>query len=151
VDFREPGSSRISLDEIARMIYEGLKEQAQRAVCSIPPIQVTLNLDSYLGIGSSASAGLSFSLATGQISFVVSSTLGIGYGGGISVGIGNGGSPGVSIGNTITGGFGNYGVSVGNGGVAGARSGYGPQAGVWGGRTITMTTNPTPELYNACH
>jgi RHS repeat-associated protein len=141
-----PRSSRETLDEMARTLVVGL----QNVLCSTPPIQITINLDAFLGVGAGGGLGLSFDMRTGQVRGVVTSTRGLGGGGGITLNVGTGNPSGVSSSIGVTGGYGSLGATLSPSGVSISSSAYGPVWGAWVGQTTTVTSNPTPALYNAC-
>ena len=131
---------------------KGLLDYARDAFCALPPIEISGGADAYLGIGASASLGISLDIRTLQVRGSVGATLGVGFGGGLGVGLGGGsGKPGFAkeLTGTVAGGPGS--VTVGQGGVGGGTGPkFGPHLGAWGGVAGKYTTPATPDLTGAC-
>ncbi len=137
---------------------------ARKVICPLPPLQVTLGADAYLGIGSSGSLGGSVDLSTGQLRFVTDSSLGAGVGAGIGLNFQGGQrSDGatflsnISASYVVSGSlsapvekFGRLPSSYREYNFSGGSAGAGLKAGLWGNNTITYTSRPTIELYNLC-
>lgn len=130
----------------------GILDYARDTFCALPPIEISGGADAYLGIGASASLGISLDIRTLQVRGSVGATLGVGFGGGLGVGLGGGASkPGFAteITGTVAGGPGS--ITVGQGGVGGGSGPkFGPQLGTWGGVAGKYTTPATPNLTGAC-
>jgi RHS repeat-associated protein len=131
---------------------KGLLDYAKDAFCALPPIEISGGADAYLGIGASASLGISLDIRTLQVRGSVGATLGVGFGGGLGVGLGGGASKSgfaTEITGTVAGGPGS--ITVGQGGVGGGTGPkFGPQLGAWGGVAGKYTTPATPDLTGAC-
>jgi hypothetical protein len=131
---------------------KGLLDYARDAFCALPPIEISGGADAYLGIGASASLGISFDIRTLQTRGSVGATLGIGFGGGLGIGLGGGARKtgfATEITGTVAGGPGS--ITVGQSGLGGGTGPkFGPQLGAWGGVAGKYTTPATPDLTGAC-
>jgi RHS repeat-associated protein len=147
------GSFDRSIDKIfGEFTIETVAQEITQLLCALPPIEISGGADAYLGIGASASLGISLDIRTLQVRGSVGATLGVGFGGGLGVGLGGGASkPGFAkeITGTVAGGPGS--ITVGQGGVGGGTGPkFGPQLGAWGGVAGKYTTPATPDLTGAC-
>lgn len=138
-----------------------LWDRAKDAFCSLPPIELTLGADAYLGVGASGALGGSLDLTTGQLRFVTSSALGAGGGGGVGGAIGFGDrTSGASFSSNVTGGYvvtgtltkstNSFNTVAVPDSFGGASYGWGARAGLWGNQQIKYTSPPTPALYKGC-
>lgn len=128
-------------------------DRVMDAFCALPPLEISGGADAYLGIGASASLGISIDVRTLQFRGSVGGTLGAGFGGGLGVGAGAGATTsGYSqeVSGTLAAGPGS--VTVSQGGLsAGTGPKFGPRLGVWGGVSGKYTTPATPDLTGACN
>lgn len=150
------GKMRPSYDRARRCSHlpqKSIWDRAKDAFCALPPLELSGGADAYLGIGASASLGISLDVRTLQFRGSVGGTLGAGFGGGLGVGAGAGATKsGYSqeISGTLAAGPGS--VTVSQGGLsAGTGPEFGPRLGVWGGVSGKYTTPATPDLTGACN
>lgn len=136
-----------------KLPQKSIWDRAKDAFCALPPLELSGGADAYLGIGASASLGISLDVRTLQFRGSVGGTLGVGFGGGLGVGAGAGSTKsGYSqeVSGTLAAGPGS--VTVSQGGLSGGTGPkFGPRLGAWGGVSGKYTTPATPDLTGACN